>query len=123
MCVERENCSRRDVVGRWRGCGQSLQFRSVCGSVLSMKRVQRAQGVIDRVCEQKVLHEAEVVGKRGPRSWPNVQAPPAVSPQVSRINAFDDGTRLCSAILKMSVEFWPKTKTLANLKIYRTSRT
>ena len=54
------------------------------------KRVQRAQEVIDRSCEQKVLHEAEVVEgeeKLAKARQRTSQSPPVVVPQVSELLA------------------------------------
>ena len=56
------------------------------------KRVQRAQEVIDRACEQKVLYEAEVVDgeerlAKLVAEAANIQSPPVVVPQVSELQA------------------------------------
>ena len=56
------------------------------------KRVQRAQEVIDRACEQKILYEAEVVeGEERLAKLvveaANIQSPPVVTPQVSELQA------------------------------------
>ena len=56
------------------------------------KRVQRAQEVIDKACEQKVLYEAEVVEgeerlAKLVAEAANIQSPPVVAPQVSELQA------------------------------------
>ena len=55
----------------------------------AIKRLQRAQEVIDRACEQKVLHEAEFVEgeERLATEAANIQSPPVVAPQVSELQA------------------------------------
>ena len=56
------------------------------------KRVQRAREVIDRVCEQRALYEAEVVEGEARLAKlvaeaANIQALPVVPPQVSELQA------------------------------------